>query len=398
MAHPPGNTHKLKVLTLVDYAIMTGGAERMAVQIATRLDPARFESVVCTTRVLAPETNGAAAAVAELQAAGVEVLPLDRKSRVDVSPWRSLFSYLRRERVDVIHSHKVGSNCWAAAVGRLARVPVIVAHEHSWAFEGQLWRRLLDRYLIAAGADMMVAVSSEDRRRMHEIERISLGKIRVVPNAIEGWVPGSGAEIRAGLGIAPTQPVVGTVAVLRQEKAIDVLLRAGSLLRDEFPELRIMVVGEGGERGKLEHLIDELGIAEMTLLLGFRADVPTVLAAFDVAVLSSVREGSPLAVMEYMEAGKPVVATQVGGIPDLITAHQHGLLVPPGDAVALASAIRSLVLDPERGRAMGERARERRRRDFGLDASVRKLERLYEELYEGSKRSRPTHTVPLPLL
>ena len=119
-------------------------------------------------------------------------------------------------------------------------------------------------------------------------------------------------------------------------------------------------------------------------MLGYRSDVPDVIAALDVAVSSSAFEGSPLAVMEYMESARPIVATRVGGVPDLIEDGVHGLLAEPGDAAGLAAAIRRMLADREGARRMGEAARERRRREFTVDLMVRRLEALYERLVEGA--------------
>ena len=123
-------------------------------------------------------------------------------------------------------------------------------------------------------------------------------------------------------------------------------------------------------------------------MLGHRADVPDVLAALDVAVSTSDWEGSPLAVMEYMAAGKPIVATRVGGVPDLITHGVHGLLVEPGDVDGLARSIAQLLRDPDRGDAMGTRSRRRQRLEFDVSIMLERLETLYEELFRVTERAR----------
>jgi glycosyltransferase involved in cell wall biosynthesis len=381
---------RLRVLTLIDRLGTSGGGERLAMQIAKRLEPERFESFYCATRWSedAPAGEAARRAVDELRAAGVRVHGLGRTSTAAVWSWWPLVRLMRRERIDVLHSHKFGSNVWAAGLAPLARVPVLVAHEHTWSFEGRPVRRFLDRELIARSSDAFVAVSREDRRRMIEIEHIPPEAVTFVPNGIDALPPGDGARIRRELGIAPDAPVVGAVAVLRPQKALGVLVRAVAALLPQLPTLRLLVAGEGPERPALESLAAELGAGEAVTLLGQRSDVPDLLAAFDVAASSSSFEGSPLALMEYMDAALPVVATRVGGVPDLIDDGVHGLLVEPGDPGSLASALGGLLRDPERARAMGERGRERRRREFDLDGTVRRLESLYEDLYERSGRSR----------
>ena len=372
---------RLRVLTLVDHLGASGGGERLAMEISKRLDRERFEAIHCASR-WDPERAGPAtqAAAEELRAAGVRAVGLGRGSPLAVWSWRPLVRLLRRERVDVLHSHKFGSNVWGVLMGRLARVPVIVAHEHTWSYEGQPLRRFLDRELIARGSSAFVAVSSEDRRRMIEVERIDPGDVTFVPNGIDALPDGDGPRVRAELGIDPGAPAIGAVAVLRPQKALDVLVRAAAELLPEHPGLRVLIAGEGPERERLESLAAELGVAEAVTLLGLRSDVPDVLAALDVAVVSSSFEGTPLAVLEYMDAGLPVVSTRVGGVPDLIDDGEHGLLVEPGDPAALASAIGALLRDPERARRMGRAGRERRRSEFTIDNTVRTLERMYLDL------------------
>jgi glycosyltransferase involved in cell wall biosynthesis len=373
---------RLRVLTLVDRLGTSGGGERLAMQVAMRLDRERFESFYCASRWSGepPQSEAGRRAVDELRAAGVHASGLGRTSSAAIWAWRPLLRLLRRERIDVLHSHKFGSNVWAALLVPLARVPVLVAHEHTWSYEGQPLRRLLDRELIARRSAAFVAVSREDRRRMIEIERIPPAAVTFVPNGIDALPAGDGARVRRELGVDPDAPLLGAVAVLREQKGLDVLVRAVAEAARELPDLRVAIAGEGPERASLEALAAELGVAHRVLLLGHRSDVPDLLAAFDVAVSSSWFEGSPLAAMEYMDAGLPVVATRVGGMPDLIEDGVHGRLVEPGDPSALATAVVEVVSDRERAAAMGARARDRRRAEFDLNGTVQRLEDLYERL------------------
>ena len=386
----PGRDGKLRVVTLVD-RLGTGGAERLAIQTTTRLDPERFDRTLCASRRfdVAVSKRHVSNALAELEAAGVRVVGLKRTSARQVWAWWPLYRLLRDERVDVLHSHKFGSNVWGTVIGRMARVPVIVAHEHTWSFEGKPWRRLADRELIARGSSAFIAVSREDRRRMIEIEGIDPDDVLFIPNGIPAPPPPSGADVRAELGIAADAPVIGTVSVLRPQKALDVLLRAGRTLTAEFPGLRVLIAGEGDRRFALEDLTRELGLEDTVMFLGVRTDVPDVLAALDIAVSSSDFEGSPLSVMEYMEAARPVVATRVGGVPDLIDDGVHGRLVEPQDPDAFAAAVAELLRDPERAREMGRRGQERRREEFDIDVMVRRLEELYVRLREEARPNRP---------
>ncbi len=381
---------RVRVVTFVDFLSCFGGAEHLALLIATRLDPDRFESILSVSRwpLTGPwkDDPSAQQALDILQASPSRFLPLARRRKVDIRALYRLARFLRDERVDVLHSHKFGSNVWGTLVGRIARVPVVLAHEHTWSYEGQPLRRFLDRELIARGATRFIAVSREDRRRMSEIEGIDPSRTLFIPNGVLSSPAPSGRDVRAELGIGADAPVLGAVGVLRAQKALHVLLRAIPPLRERWPDVRVLVVGDGPERAAWQQLAKELHVDDAVLFLGHRGDVPDVLRALDVAVSCSDFEGSPLAVMEYMDAALPIVATAVGGVPDLIEDGVHGLLVGRGDSPALAGAAAELLGDPERSRAMGARARERRRTEFDIDTLVHRLEDLYLELLAERRR------------
>jgi glycosyltransferase involved in cell wall biosynthesis len=371
---------KLRVLTLVDKPTVTGGAERLAAVVAMKLDPARFESVLCASRQTDEPLLDR-----ELEEAGIGVLALGRRSTLDLLAWRPLVSVLR-DGVDVVHAHMFGSNVWGTVLGRLSGVPVVVAHEHTWSFQGRPLRRFLDRELVARWADVFVAVSDEDRRKMIEVEGVDPAKIRVISNGIPSPANGAVTDVRAELGIESGVPVLGVVCELRAQKALEVLFEAAALLLVEFPTLKVLVAGDGPERARLEEGARRLGVADTVLFLGIRRDVPAVLAAVDVAVLSSDYEGSPLSVMEYMAAAKPVVSTRVGGVPELVREDVHGLLVEPRDPEALAEAVTRLLRDPALAKRLGAEGRQRQQREFSLEAMVRRIEDLYEELWLASGR------------
>jgi glycosyltransferase involved in cell wall biosynthesis len=368
---------RLRVVTLID-TLGFGGAEVLAASAAAQLARHGHDSYLCASRTI-PEGFAQQAA-----ADGVRVLELGRRGTLDLRAWLPLVRLLRRERIDVLHAHKFGSNLWGSLVGRLACVPVVVAHEHSWANEAGTLRRLLDRFVIAPLADAIVAVSRADRELMVRVERIPPERVRVIPNGIPVPQP-TGADVRAELGLGPDALVAVSVARLVPVKALDVLVEAAALLAPDLPRLRVVLVGDGPEEARLRALVAERGLEQVVLLTGPRGDVPDVLAAADVAVICSDTEGMPLAVIEYLAAGLPVVATNVGGLPELVEDGVDGLLVPARDSRALAEALGRVLRDEELRRRLGARARDRQRDEFDLAASVRRYEELYAELGAGHR-------------
>lgn len=387
-AQPPAR--RLRAVTLVrNLDLRGGGAERLARELATGLDPARFERWLCVIKRQRRLEREGDRLVRELERAGVRLVLLDQGSRYDFRAWARLLRFLASRRIDVLHCHALAANVLGVVLGRLARVKVIVAHEHTWSFQGRPLRRLLDREVIARGSDAFVAVSREDRRKMIEIEGIDPADVVFLPNGIPDPSPSRGTDVRAELGVTTERPTIGTVSVLRPQKAVEVLLEAVAILLADRPDLAAVIVGLGWDRERLEGIASRLGLDRAVTFAGQRGDIPDVLEALDVAVSSSDFEGSPLAIMEYMEAARPIVATAVGGVPDLIEDRVHGLLVPPRDPTALARAVARLLDDPALGRRLGQAAQARRRREFSLEVMVRRVESLYERLYAAKAAGAP---------
>jgi glycosyltransferase involved in cell wall biosynthesis len=364
----------IKVVTMVDRIARAGGGERFALGVASRLDPERFDSILCVTRPSAPD------AVEEARAAGLRVVELDRSSRWSLRPWQRLTRLLRDERIDIVHSHKYGSNVWGALVTRAAAVPVFVAHEHSWSYEGDPLRVLLDRYVVGRRAQAVIAVSALDRRRMIERERLPGELVVLQPNGIAPVPPGDANRLRAELGCGPETPIVGFVGRLSPEKRVDLLLGAIARLAAGGVAPICAIVGAGPAEQELRAAALRLGIADRVRFLGQRDDALAVAAGFDVAVLASDREGCPLAVLEYMALGRAIVATRVGGVPDLVEDGRQALLVAAGDEERLAASIGRLLGDADLRGSLGAAAREVQQRSFDLDAVVRRIENLYERL------------------
>jgi glycosyltransferase involved in cell wall biosynthesis len=386
VARAPGidpDDRRVHVLALVDH--LTGGAERFARFVTLDLDPERYRRTLCATRGSDPDEEERVRT--EVEEAGATFLLLGRRSRVDLRPWAELVRYLRTQRVDILHAHKFGSNLWASLIKAARPGMITIAHEHTWSYEGQPVRRLLDRWVISRRCDRFVAVSQLDRQRMIEVEHIDPERIVIVPVGIPDLTP-TGRDVRPDLGIAAEAPVIVSVGYLRPQKALEVLLEAAAELRPRHSSLRVLIVGDGEERAKLEGLIDSRGLRNVVSILGHRRDVMDIVTTADVTVCCSDFEGTPQAVIEYMAAGKPVVATRVGGLPDLVEDGVSGILVEPRSPGALAEAVDGLLAQPDHAREMGRNGRARQRAELTLGATMREIDALYQALLteRGAKR------------
>ena len=373
----------LRVLMLVNKLNYGGGAERTLAALATHLPRERFDVAIATTRPTAGPLLDA------LRARGIPHLDLRRRGRFDVAAFWRLAAFLRRERIDVLHAHMFGSNLWGSVFGRLTGVPAVIAHEQTWSYEGQALRKFLDGYVIARLADAFVAVSERDRQRMIKLEGVPAEKIVLLPNP---YVPREreaehSLDVRERFAIPAAAPIVGTVAVLRPQKALHVLVDAFHALSERLPEARLVIGGHGPCRPELEHQAARLGIGDRVHFAGYLEDVAAFLRSVDVAAMSSDYEGSPLFALECIAHRTPLVSTDVGNIAEIL-GDGHGVqIVPRGDFEALAHALEELLRDPAKRAAQSDLAATRLR-PYEIDSVVREFAGLYEELVERGRTRR----------
>jgi glycosyltransferase involved in cell wall biosynthesis len=313
---------------------------------------------------------------------------LRRNSRWETYKMAEVVRMLRRERVDVLHTHLFGSNTWGRLLGRLAGVPVIIAHEH-WSSRGQneIWMdrlmyRLSDRILVTSEASKQIVMSSEG---------IPARYLSVVYNGVDIGkfaARGDRAEVRAELGVPADAVLIGAVGRLTADKGgQDTLIRAVGRVYETCPQVRLVMVGDGPLRPGLEQLTAQLGLSETVIFTGLRSDVPRLLGALDVFVLPSEREALPVAVLEAMAAGLPVVATRVGGLPEVVDDGATGFLVPPGDVDALQSVLAKLAGDPALAARLGASGQAHVQAHFTVQQMVRQVERLYDQLVQRKIRA-----------
>jgi glycosyltransferase involved in cell wall biosynthesis len=342
---PPraGTPPPLSVLLVID-SLDGGGAERCVVDLAVALRRRGWPvHVACSV-------GGIRAAT--LADAGVPVTVLLEQlveRRVSGRYERALARLVAELRPAVVHAHLFASAAAAAHAVRDQPVPLVVT-EHT---EGP-WRDRRARAvsgLVYRHADRVVAVSSA-------IRDLLVTGYGVAPERVEVLLPTAAAPPAAvSAPPDPGRPVVGLVGRLVPEKGVDVFLRAAALVSAVVPQARFLVVGDGPLRPDLEHRAAVLGLAGAVTFTGYRSDAPRLLAGLDVLAVPSRSDGSPLVVCEAMAAGVPVVASRVGGLPDLVEDGGSGLLVRPGEAEDLARALVSLLLDPEAARRLGARGR-----------------------------------------
>jgi glycosyltransferase involved in cell wall biosynthesis len=360
----------LRRVTHVVEDLGLGGLERIVQSLVRNVDRRRFEvEVVCARR--------GGALVQEIDAMGTRVRVLGLRSYYPREILKAARG-LRLTRPQVIHSHGHFAGVVARAAAVLAGVPALVHHLHTLDDTLRERHLILERWL-ARSTSRILCCSRAVERYAHDRMRLPPERLLTIHNGIDP-PPASGRdEARARLD-RPAPPVLGCVGGLSPHKGQAVLLRACALLSGGDGPRSIVLVGEGTERGRLEALSRELGLRERVAFLGERADARSLLPAFDLVVVPSVvREGLGLAALEAMDAGVPVVASSLGGLPEVVDEGRTGFLVPPGDPGALAQAILRVLRLPDRGSSLGEAARWRVEAEFRAAAMAKRVEAVYQE-------------------
>jgi glycosyltransferase involved in cell wall biosynthesis len=366
-AAPGSRTRLLFVINDLSRA----GAEGQLVALALSLDPARYQVRIA---LLKHENHFAA----ELAARGVPVAALRRRGYWDLGLDLRLLRLVRDFRPDVLHSFLFLANLHAALVGRLARVPAVVVSQRSSNSSNlsPFWRRVARRSQRLA--DRLI-LNSQALRAEEEAAGFPPERIVVVPNGVARRE--TTALDRTALGL-PAGPLVLSIGRLEERKGQGYLIEAWAAVHRREPSARLVLLGDGPTRPELERKARELGLQDCVRLGGFQARVAEYLDAGDALVHPSLTEGMPNVVLEAMAAGKPVVATRVGGIPELVADGESGLLVAPRDPAALADALIRLIREPGLAAELGRNARCRARERFSVGAMVEATEAVYRSLLE----------------
>ncbi|HEX7126959.1 MAG TPA: glycosyltransferase family 4 protein [Thermodesulfobacteriota bacterium] len=368
-----------------------GGAQQLCLELCRRLDRRRFEVVLVSGAE--GELVAEARRLPDVRFEAVRPLVREVSPAADAAALAALVRLLRRERRTargplVVHTHSSKAGVLGRLAARLAGVRHVVHTIHGYAFHaGQppAVRRLYQAIERVASrwADALVAVAEENRRTGIALGLFRPERCEVIPGGIDvaafSRPPEARERARAALGLPAGSGVVGMVACLKPQKAPEDFVAVAARVRAAVPGTRFLIAGDGERRAAVEAAARAAGLDGDLRLLGWRRDVPDILAALDVLVLTSRWEGLPLVFPQAMAAGRPVVATNVNGAPEAVREGVTGHLVPPGDVEALADRVIDLLRNPDRRRAMGEAARSAAAA-FDVGAMTRRHEALYERL------------------
>jgi Glycosyltransferase len=357
--------------------LKTGGQEQVIAMIAAGLDQREFSVKVCVFK--------AGGEIFEcLRQSHISVETLGLRSDRDIPGLLRFARRLKADNIQVIHTHGHTADTLGRIAAWLAGVPVIITHMHN-TYRSHAARQLIKDRLLSRITDRIICCSQAVARAAVEKGKIPPGKIQVVYNGIDDkkFSPGQNSPKHS------PDFIVGCVASLQPHKGQRYLLEAVSLLSGYAPNIRVVFAGEGPLRNELEAAAGQLGIADRVEFKGMLGDIPGFLRQCDVVVLPSAgAEGLPLSLLEAMSCGKPVVASDTGGIPEIIEPGVTGMLVPARDGRALAEALRGLRETPLKSAEIGRQARRAVEQRFSLSSMLIQIETLYRTIYENkAKRS-----------
>lgn len=374
-SRPVGPSHPLRVLWLIK-GLGPGGAEHLLLSTAGVADAQRFRFEIA---YLLPWKT---ALVERLAQAGVPSRCLDAPNECNPAWALRLRRLLLEERFDVVHVHSP----YVAGVAELVmrslppgrRSPVVTTEHNVWSSHPLPTRVLNTVTFPLARAQVAVSGSVRDSIPRPLRRRVEVVVHGVDVEAIQERRDDRG-RIRAELGVGDDEVVVCTIANLRRQKGYPDLLAAARTVLDAGEPVLFVIVGQGQLEGEIRERHRQLGLGDRVRFLGYRQDAVSVLAGSDVFALASIHEGYPIAVMEALSMGVPIVATSVGGVPEAVRPGLDGFIVPPGEPGALAEAILRLVTDADMRKRMGEAGRTRSGR-YDISRAVRRLEEIYVDL------------------
>jgi len=369
------------ILLLTDIFGGMGGSERNINQLLAGIDKDRFElHVACLTSVKLAEN---------IKKPGVSIIELNEVGIYTAGGLKNL-AFLRRlvqeKKISLIVTYHESSDFYGLALGRLCRIPVI-SSRRDMSFKTRrrhgLAYRILGRYF-----DSVIAVSDAVKKEVVKRHWFPEKRIVTIYNAInveEYGKTNGGNALKDKMEIDPKHPIVGVVANMRRIKGHHYFVHAASIIHKHHPDVEFVVVGYDARKpgfsiAELKQYGETMGIVKNLHFIGGRRDTADFISLFDVAVLASLSEGFSNVILEYMASSKPVVATEVGGNPEIVVPGETGLLVPPADGDALADAILSLLENKEVALRLGKAGRKRVEEKFSQDVMLRNYENLFEQV------------------
>lgn len=360
-----------------------GGAERLMVPTLKHLSRTDFDPYVC-----ALQSKYGNPMADEIRALGISVECLNIKHLRDIDALPRLIKYLRGINADLVHTQLEVANILGNISARLLHLPSVCTIHVIHSLDVKLKSRLhqkVEWFALSHFCDRVISVSEETRQNHLDLSGTSAGQVSTLYNGIDlsSFLNLNSVDernaVRSELGIPLDADLLITVAVLRSQKGIQFMIRALPAVLSSRPDTYYLIVGSGSHQDALIEEVKQAGVSERVVFAGMRKDVPRLLAAGDIFVLPTLTEALPTVLAEAMAAKLPIVASRVGGIPEMVTDGQNGCLVEPEDLDGLATACIHLLSHPEERSAMSAEGWKIVDQKFNVERQVDKLEQLYRD-------------------
>ena len=364
---------KLRIMHVL-YSLAIGGSETVGSEIAKHM-----QSNGHTNMVVALEHDGPLSS--ELQTFGIETRVVDRSNKGMFEAMKDIWKIVAEFKPDVLHTHHMYTLFYTVAAGTRFRVPIVHTEHEFWTLDtrnGKLYMPFLGRF-----CGVITAVNESTRLFMQDSLKLQCKKLTTVPNGIDLKRFNSETSLtRADLGVEEGDKLAGIVARLDKVKNHSLLIRAWAEVLKHVSEAKLLIIGEGGEAADLKNQMQAAGLQGKIIFLGPRRDVSEILPLLDVAVLSSHEEGLPMTLLEAMASELPIVATSVGGVPQLIEDRGNGLLVADDDELGMARALVEIFSSKSFSRKLGQAGLHLVLNKYSLDYSAGCYEDIYLKLVE----------------
>lgn len=365
-----------------------GGAQKQLLELVRFLDKERFNLFLFTAQegLLVEE------------AAGIKGLTLKKSKSLersinplkDIVAFWEIFWFIKSKRISVVHTHSSKAGILGRLAAELAGVKYILHTVHGWPFHQHQDRFRKNLFLCLERfatkfTDIIAVVSDWDKEKgLQNRVGVASSYRRIYYGIDYGNFTrrGSQEKIKQGLGLLPEDLVISNISCFKPQKAIADFVRVAHLICQRIPQAKFILIGDGVLRRKIEKLIRQLKLEKQVILFGWRRDIPQILSATDVYLLTSLWEGLPISVLEALAAACPVIATDTGGVREIIKEGENGFLVSPGDVEKIAQRLMILLQDSRLRKDMGQRARDSLSRNFYLPQAVNCQQKIYQNLIE----------------
>jgi len=367
--------NKVKKILHLNNTSSIGGAEQVILDLAALIDPEKFKSYVSAFRE--------GELVSEMRKRNIRFLWLKESTQVyDYKFLKNITRLIKENRIDLIHSHTWGTDFYGYWASKILGVPMLATvHNRYYIFEK--WTRRLSYKVLISHVQKIVAVSKDIQNLLKKDLKLLPQKIKLIYNGIDTSRFEKKFELgklRKELNLSKGDLILGNVGNLREVKDHHTLILSFSKVSPFFPQAKLLIIGEGELKTNLIKLRSELGLDDRVLFLGHRDDIPSLLNLMDIFVLSSRLEGCSISILEAMASGKPVIATSVGGNPELVLEGKTGLLFPSAEPEKLAETVIQLLKDEKLRKRMGEEGRKRVKEKFSKESMVKNYGELYSRI------------------